>query len=79
MPDKNLNNQIGPVKPEIEASAYLDLAPSTLEMDRRTGRLGIPFIRIGRRIGYLIHDLDKWLINNRVTPKELKEGGKHDA
>jgi hypothetical protein len=51
MPDKNLNNQIGPVKPEIEASAYLDLAPSTLEMDRRTGKLGIPFIRIGRRIG----------------------------
>jgi hypothetical protein len=79
MPDKNLKNQIGPVKPEIEASAYLDLAPSTLEMDRRTGRLGIPFIRIGRRIGYLINDLDKWLINNRVTPKELKEGDKHDA
>ena len=78
MPDKNSTHQIGPVKPEVEASAYLDLAPSTLEMDRRTGRLGIPFVRIGRRIGYLIHDLDKWLLKNRVTPKGLKVGGRHD-
>ena len=60
---------IGPVRPEIEAANYLDISPATLELDRRTGRLGIPFVRIGRRVGYLLSDLDKWLNNHRIIPK----------
>jgi hypothetical protein len=73
MQDNTSNNHIGPVKPELAASTYLDIAPSTLEMDRRTGRLGIPFVRIGRRIGYLISDLDDWLLKNRVLPIGTKK------
>lgn len=61
--------KIGPVRPELEAANYLDISPATLELDRRTGKLGIPFIKIGRRVGYLLSDLDDWLKNHRVTPK----------
>jgi hypothetical protein len=68
MPEVNNPKPIGPVKPEIQAAEYLDLSPTTLEADRRTGRLGIPFIKIGRRIGYLFSDLDLWLVSHRHTP-----------
>jgi len=41
-----------------EAAAALDLSPSVLEKDRLTGRLGIPFIRIGSSVRYEPKDLE---------------------
>ena len=57
---------IGPIVAEKTASKYLNLSPSTLEKDRQTGSLGIPYVRLGRRIGYLYADLDGWLQKHRV-------------
>ena len=64
------NKPIGPVAAETDASEYLNLSPNTLEADRRSGKLGIPYIKMGRRIGYLVTDLDLWIENNRVVPPE---------
>lgn len=46
---------------EYEASRLLNLSVVTLRRDRRDGRLGIPFCRLGRQIGYRIADLEAWL------------------
>jgi hypothetical protein len=40
-----------------EAAAFLRLKPSTLNADRVTRRIGIPYMRIGRRIVYHRDDL----------------------
>jgi len=69
---------ISPIAAEKEAAQYLNLSPSTLELDRRIGRLRIPYIKIGKRIGYLFCDLDKWIEAHRVLPSQTPnndEGG----
>lgn len=44
------------------AAEFLGLSPSTLEADRRTQRLRIPYIRLGRRrVVYRPSDLTAWL------------------
>lgn len=50
-----------------EAAEYLRLAPVTLECDRSTRRLGIPFRKLGRRVLYHRADLDAWLQKRTVT------------
>lgn len=44
-----------------EAAAYLTLSPQTLNLDRVTGRMGVPFVRMGRSIVYRREDLDDWV------------------
>jgi hypothetical protein len=55
-----------PVKTAI-AAAYLGFAAVTLESDRSTGRLGIPYLRLGRSIAYDLDDLDAWKLQRRVA------------
>lgn len=43
------------------AAAYMGLAEITLEADRATKRLGIPFHKIGRAVVYDLDELDNWL------------------
>jgi hypothetical protein len=43
------------------AAQYLDLAPSTLEKARVSGSLGLPFVKLGRRIAYDVADLDDFI------------------
>jgi len=43
-----------------EAAAFLGLGVGTLEKDRVYGRLGIPFIKMGKRVGYDRRDLEDW-------------------
>ena len=55
---------------EKEASAYIGMSRSFLRQSRMNGKRhnrtpGPPFIKIGRRIHYLEHDLDAWLDENR--------------
>ena len=49
-----------------EAAKYLGLAVVTLEADRSTGRLGIPFYRIGRACLYDLDELDEWFAKHRA-------------
>jgi len=56
---------------EIEAAIYIKMSRSFLRQDRMNGiRLnrtpGPRYVRIGRRIRYLIDDLDQWLTDHIV-------------
>jgi hypothetical protein len=44
-----------------EAAKFLDLAPGTLEVDRSTGRINIPYYKIGGAVRYDMNDLNKFL------------------
>lgn len=48
------------------AASYLGCSKSTLDRDRCTGLLGIPFTRLGKKILYDTADLDAFLESNKV-------------
>jgi hypothetical protein len=54
----------GKYLPTEAAAAYLGLSKSTLEKGRITGS-GPPFRKLGRRVLYVIGDLDTWADNCR--------------
>lgn len=56
---------------EIEAAAYTGISTSSLRKGRMNGRRlnhvePPPYLKLGRRIGYLRADLDAWLLSHRV-------------
>lgn len=52
---------------EVEAAEILDLAPGTLSVWRSTGRYGIPFIKVGRKVRYSRTALNAWLESRTRT------------
>ena len=50
------------------AAALLNSTDASLEKDRATGHLGIPYVKAGRRVVYRLSDLDAWLQAKRVMP-----------
>jgi excisionase family DNA binding protein len=44
-----------------QAAATIDVTSGTLSVWRSTGRYGIPFIKIGRKVRYRKSDLLAWL------------------
>jgi hypothetical protein len=58
------------------AADLIDTSTSTLEKDRATGHLGIPYVRVGRRVLYRLSDLEQWLREHQVTPEAESGGGK---
>lgn len=54
------------------AAAYLSLSESTIEKLTREGDFPQPRLLSGRRVGWLIRDLDEWLekrpVSNLVPP-----------
>jgi len=60
-----------------DAANYIGVAGPTLETWRCTGRVKIPFIRIGRLVKYRISDLDNFLSKQTTNEQvEKKEGDK---
>ena len=57
------------------AANLLNSTNSSLEKDRATGHMGVPYIRAGRRVIYRLADLDAWLTANRIVPS--REGVGH--
>jgi len=53
-----------------QAAKIVDIAASTLERDRAEGNLGIPYIRVGRNVRYLLSDLQQWLEDHRTSPEK---------
>jgi hypothetical protein len=51
-----------------QAAALLSSTYSSLEKDRATGHMGVPYVKAGRRVIYRLADLDKWLTANRIVP-----------
>ena len=50
------------------AADLLNSTNSSLEKDRATGHMGVPYVKAGRRVIYRLADLDKWLTANRIVP-----------
>lgn len=55
---------------EQEAAAYTGLKPPTLRKMRcgASRQEGPPFLKIGRKVGYRLADLDAWLERHVVAP-----------
>ncbi len=58
-----------------QAEDALALASGSLRVDRCTGRLGVPFVRIGRAVRYRERDLEAWVAARVMVPV----GGKAKA
>lgn len=52
---------------EREAAIILGKSAYTLRNDRLQGRSSIPYVRQGRRIGYLLCDIAEYIMANRVV------------
>ena len=65
----NTQNPTTPLGVNSETAAnLLNSTNSSLEKDRATGHMGVPYIRAGRRVIYRLADLDAWLTANRIVP-----------
>jgi len=60
-------NRAGVVLDTKRAAAYLGLRPQTL-CNWRVYRKGPPYHRVGRRVLYLVEDLDNFLKAGRIVP-----------
>jgi len=58
------------------AANLLNSTNSSLEKDRATGHMGVPYVKAGRRVIYRLADLDEWLTTNRIVPSS--EGANHE-
>lgn len=52
------------------AARLLDSTDASLERDRAKGHLGIPYVKVGRRVVYRLSDLEAWLSDKRIVPPE---------
>ena len=50
------------------AANLLNSTNASLEKDRATGHMGVPYVKAGRRVIYRLADLDSWLTANRIVP-----------
>ncbi len=69
---------------EKDAAAYIDMSTAFLRSDRMNGPLknrttGPPFVKKGRRISYLIDDLDRWLEEHRVARQSNEQAAAEEA
>lgn len=59
-----------------QAASIVGLSTSTLEQDRITGRLKIPFLKLGRAVLYDVAELENWLRQHRRnSTSEYFSGG----
>jgi len=69
MPNHPTARPIDPYAVEDKTAAELiGSSTSSLEKDRATGHLGVPYVKAGRRVLYRLADLQVWLEENRVVP-----------
>jgi hypothetical protein len=69
-------NQPEPLAVDPKTAAnLLNSSTASLEKDRATGHLGVPYVKAGRRVIYRLSDLDVWLKANRVVPSPNADGG----
>ena len=69
-----MSNKTSPIIGNDDAANYIGVAGPTLETWRSTGRVKIPFIRIGRLVKYRISDLDNFL-SKQTVDKHVERNG----
>lgn len=64
-----------PTLNEADAAEYLGISRSYLAAARlrKPRTSGPPYVRQGRRVTYLVTDLDAWLQRNRVTTAQASD------
>ncbi len=71
MPHINSQSPTAPLGVNSETAAHLlNSTNSSLEKDRATGHMGVPYVKAGRRVIYRLADLDEWLKANQITPRK---------
>lgn len=85
MPIDTINTATEPLAVDSKTAAtLLSSTDASLEKDRATGHMGVPYVKAGRRVVYRLADLDAWLKANQITPQksttlkasEATQGGK---
>ena len=67
----NSHSLTAPLAVDSETAAnLLNSTNSSLEKDRATGHMGVPYVKAGRRVIYRLADLDEWLKANQITPRK---------
>jgi hypothetical protein len=62
-------NQHARILCERQAADYLGAVTIRTLQDWRMRRVGPPYVKLGRRIGYRLDDLDEFVSASRVIPK----------
>lgn len=70
MPTVNPKNPDQIAVDTTTAAETIGVKAPTLEKDRRTGHLGIPYVKAGRRVLYCLSDLKTWLEEQRKIPQK---------
>ena len=55
-----------PLRTTEQAAERLGLAPKTLEKDRCTRSIGVPFVKLGKTVRYRDSDLDAFIASKLV-------------
>ena len=77
MKDRTSPTTTEPLVVDSDAAAEtIGLQKASLTKDRRTGHLGIPYVKAGRRVLYCLSDLKTWLEDQRQLPQ--KTGDTHE-
>ena len=77
MPVQTITTATEPLAVDSKTAAtLLNSTDASLEKDRATGHMGVPYVKAGRRVVYRLADLDAWLSANRVVPRN--QGGSHE-
>ena len=80
MPQINSQSLTVPLAVDSETAAnLLNSTNSSLEKDRATGHMGVPYVKAGRRVIYRLADLDEWLKANQITPKKSPASDESEA
>ncbi len=66
---ENLSSTINLWVDDVRASVILGCSTSKLRQDRHKCR-GIPYAKMGRSVRYSVADLEAFMANNRITPKQ---------
>ena len=75
MPDHTIQTVTEPLAVDTKTAAnLLNSTDASLEKDRATGHMGVPYVKAGRRVVYRLSDLDAWLKANRVVPTTTQDG-----
>ncbi len=67
MPIPNRLMGIRPLLSEQDVSDITGVTPGTLSVWRSTGRVELPYVKLGRKVAYRPEDVEAFLARNRYT------------
>ena len=71
MPHINSQSLTTPLAVDSKTAAnLLNSTDASLEKDRATGHMGVPYVKAGRRVVYRLADLAGWLESKRIVPTD---------